>query len=104
MLGLGLAATVAGLTGCEWPSAPPAAPVTPPANPTRPLTLDGAALSAALDTTLRRYLEPTAENPEHPTYAGAVALVTIGGQRVAGAVVGEALRYGRGATLLPESE
>jgi CubicO group peptidase (beta-lactamase class C family) len=104
MLGLGLAATVAGLTGCGRPSAPPAAPVTPPATPTRPPPVDAAALSAALDTTLRRYLEPTAENPDHPTYAGAVALVTIGGERVAGAVVGEALRYGRGATLLPESE
>jgi CubicO group peptidase (beta-lactamase class C family) len=73
--------------------------------PTTPTpSVDGGALSDALAQTLRRYLEPTPENPEHPTYAGAVALVTIGGQRVAGAVVGEAVRYGAGPVLLPPEQ
>jgi hypothetical protein len=32
-----------------------------------------------LATTLSRFLKPTPENPKHPTFAGAVALVSVGG-------------------------
>ena len=72
------------------------------AGPSR--SVDGGALSDELAEALRRCLEPTSENPEHPTFAGAVALVTIGGQRMAGAAVGEALRYGAGPVLLPPEQ
>jgi CubicO group peptidase (beta-lactamase class C family) len=108
-LGLGLATTVAALTGCTdsgdgSPGAGSSADVTPSPSvpPTR--SVNGEMLGEELVATLRRYLEPTPENPEHPTYAGAVALVTIGGQRVASASVGEALRYGAGAVLLPPNQ
>jgi CubicO group peptidase (beta-lactamase class C family) len=94
-----LAATVAAVTGCDTPPANRSAWMPPSPTPTP--TVDGGALSAALATTLTHYLEPSEENPAHPTYAGAVALVTIGGRRIAGAVVGEALRYDAGPTLLP---
>jgi CubicO group peptidase (beta-lactamase class C family) len=108
-LGLGLASTVAALTGCtdtgdESPGAVASTDVTPspPVTPTR--SVDGEALRAELVAALGRCLEPTPENPDHPTYAGAVALVMIGGQRVASAAVGEALRYGAGAVLLPPDQ
>ncbi len=106
-LGLGLASTVAALTGCtdagdESPGAVASTDVTPLEAPTR--SVDSEVLREELVATLRRYLEPTPENPEHPTYAGAVALVTIGGQRVASAAVGDALRYGAGAVLLPPDQ
>ena len=109
VLGLGLVSTVTALTGCtetgdESPSAGASGDVTPsaPVTPTR--SVDGEALRAELVATLARCLEPTPENPNHPTYAGAVALVMIGGQRVASAAVGEALRYGAGAVLLPPDQ
>ncbi len=108
-LGLGLASTVAALTGCaetgdESPGAVASADVIPSPSVTPAPSIDGELLRQELVATLGRYLEPTPENPDHPTYAGAVALVTIGGQRVAGAAVGEALRYGAGAVLLPPDQ
>jgi len=109
VLGLGVASAVAALTGCRRDDSPGPAPTRaassgPTASPTRTRTIDGDALSEALAATLRRYLEPTPENPDHPSYAGAVALVTIGGARVAGAAVGEAVRYGAGPVLLPPEQ
>ena len=101
LLGAGFAASVAALTGCGTATPPPSPARSSSPSPTPLPTVDGVALSGALEATLARYLEPSAENPDHPTYAGAVALVTIGGRRVAGAVVGEALRYGAGPVLLP---
>lgn len=106
MLGLGVASAVAALSGCRrddppGPAATHVAPPVPTTSPTPTRSVYGDSLSEALAVTLRRYLEPTPENPDHPSYAGAVALVTIGGERVAGAVVGEAVRYGAGPVLLP---
>ncbi|RUL94229.1 serine hydrolase [Verrucosispora sp. FIM060022] len=61
-------------------------------------------LSRALTMELTRHLKPTAHNPNHPAYAGAVAYVQVDGKLVARAVVGKALRYGAGPVLLPESK
>jgi CubicO group peptidase (beta-lactamase class C family) len=102
LLGLGLTSTVAALTGCAEPGdESPRATVSSSGSATPTRTVDGAVLREELVATLQRYLEPTPENPAHPTYAGAVALVTIGGQPIASAAVGEALRYGAGPVLLP---
>lgn len=54
--------------------------------------------------TLTRYLKPTKENPNHPTYAGAVALVLVNGREVIRVAVGDALRYGAGPVELPASK
>lgn len=54
-----------------------------------------------LTQTLKRYLEPTPENPKHPGYAGAVALVMVNGKTTVHTAVGEAVRYGAGPVLLP---
>jgi CubicO group peptidase (beta-lactamase class C family) len=53
-----------------------------------------------LAAALSRFLRPTAENPKHPTFAGAVALVTVGGKVKSQAVVGDALRYAAGPVEL----
>ncbi|MGH3545201.1 MAG: serine hydrolase domain-containing protein [Mycobacteriales bacterium] len=50
---------------------------------------------------LRRHLAPTSENPLHPAYAGAVALVAVGGRTTMVAAVGDALRYDTGPVELP---
>jgi CubicO group peptidase (beta-lactamase class C family) len=51
--------------------------------------------------TLRRYLAPTPDNPKHPGYAGAVALVGVNGAVTVHAAVGDALRYRSGPVELP---
>ncbi|MER7471698.1 serine hydrolase domain-containing protein [Micromonospora sp. NPDC000018] len=53
---------------------------------------------------LDRHLVPTSANPEHPAYAGAVALCQVNGTTTARARVGKALRYDAGPVLLPESK
>jgi CubicO group peptidase (beta-lactamase class C family) len=58
----------------------------------------------ALTSTLTRFLRPTPENPRHPTYAGAVALVLEGGSVTARIAVGDALRYRFGPVELPPSQ
>lgn len=133
LLGAGLAAAAAGLTGCAKPTsaswadpAPPsgaAAPGAagagpsataprPAATPTRsaatprpaatPTTVAvaGAPYVSKLTAILQRYLKPTPENPQHPTYAGAVALVMVNGAVTAHVAVGHALRYGAGPVEL----
>ncbi|GAA4437818.1 hypothetical protein GCM10023170_007540 [Phytohabitans houttuyneae] len=50
---------------------------------------------------LERFLKPTKENPKHPTYAGAVALVMVDGKVKAQVAVGHALRYNAGPVELP---
>ncbi|WP_235965543.1 serine hydrolase domain-containing protein [Micromonospora rubida] len=57
-----------------------------------------------LTAVLTRHLAPTSANPDHPAYAGAVALCQIGGTVIARSAVGRALRYGAGPTLLPEAK
>lgn len=64
----------------------------------------GAPYSARLVEVLRRYLTPTSENPKHPGYAGAVALVMVDGTVTTLASVGHAVRYGAGPVDLPESK
>jgi CubicO group peptidase (beta-lactamase class C family) len=60
-----------------------------------------AAYGRQVTDTLRRYLQPTSDNPDHPGYAGAVALVVVDGRTTVHTAVGEALRYGAGPVLLP---
>ena len=57
-----------------------------------------------LNAALSRFLRPTKENPKHPTFAGAVALVSVGGKVKSRAVVGDALRYGAGPVELPPAK
>jgi serine-type D-Ala-D-Ala carboxypeptidase len=107
----GAAAAVTALAGCGspavWGSGPPAAPPTPPppAPPTRtpapPVAED--ALPRRLTAALKRYLAPTDVNPDHPSYAGAVALVLVDGAVRAHVAVGDALRYGAGPVELPRA-
>ncbi|GAA4696963.1 hypothetical protein Prum_063270 [Phytohabitans rumicis] len=69
------------------------------------MTAAGAApYVAKLTSTLQRFLKPTTENPKHPTYAGAVALVMVGGKVTAQVAVGHALRYGAGPVELPAAK
>jgi CubicO group peptidase (beta-lactamase class C family) len=113
--GLAAAATVAGCGPSPAPPSPgPTATGTGPAPTTGgpaggPFT-PGTALRAAADrapyrdrlvATLRRYLEPTPDNPRHPGYAGAVALVARDGEIVVHEAVGDAVRYAVGPTELP---
>ncbi|WP_326549428.1 serine hydrolase domain-containing protein [Micromonospora sp. NBC_01813] len=58
----------------------------------------------ALTDVLRRYLKPTSDNPGHPSYAGAVAVVTVAGRTVARLAVGDALRYAAGPVELPAGQ
>jgi CubicO group peptidase (beta-lactamase class C family) len=107
-LGLGLAAVAASVAGCDNPT--PGRPTSASGGPlasssAQPESTSGTdPLSLALADTLRRYTKPSKENPDHPTYAGAVALVTVGGKTIASAVVGEAVRYATGPVLLPERD
>jgi CubicO group peptidase (beta-lactamase class C family) len=118
VLGVGLAATAATLSGCGerspravWgapasssatPSAAPssAAPSVPPSVPAAPSSNP---LAARLTGTMRRFLVPTPQNPAHPTYAGAVVLVAVNGTTTVHAAVGDALRYKAGPVELPAS-
>src|SRR4051812_49159692 len=56
--------------------------------------------AAPLKAVLTKYLKPTAANPRHPTYAGAVAVVMVGNRVTASIAVGHALRYGAGPVEL----
>lgn len=62
------------------------------------------AVRRRLRDTLTRYLEPTPDHPDHPSYAGAVVLVMIDGVIRAREAVGYALRYGPGPVELPTEE
>jgi CubicO group peptidase (beta-lactamase class C family) len=50
---------------------------------------------------LTRYLRPTQDNPRHPGYAGAVALVAVDGRTTLHTAVGDAVRYQAGPVELP---
>jgi CubicO group peptidase (beta-lactamase class C family) len=118
VLGSALAAAAVAVAGCDAPTAPTegatdpatATGLTGSAVPTATATQQGptpdamAPTAAALTVTLTRYLAPTPDNPSHPTYAGAVALVLTAGRVAARAVVGAALRYGAGPVELPPSQ
>lgn len=133
VLGAGLAAATAALTGCRnevqsaapSPSAAPVARAAPSptqgatstqgATAARPTTLPSKRsatpqMTRHLDYRLRltaeltRHLSPTPANPKHPAYAGAVAVCQVDGVVVAESTVGKALRYDAGPVLLPESK
>ncbi|MFI7545895.1 serine hydrolase domain-containing protein [Actinoplanes sp. NPDC049599] len=58
------------------------------------------AYAARVQNALTKYLKPTPDNPRHPGYAGAVALVVADGQTTLHAAVGHALRYKAGPVEL----
>ncbi|MEU8001377.1 serine hydrolase domain-containing protein [Catellatospora sp. NPDC049111] len=119
LLGAGLAAVGAAVTGCgepprdhtaTWvpPDGTPAgtAPATP--NPTTtpspsasPSPPGQAAYAADVTKTLRRYLPEGAQTLRHDGFPGAVALVLVDGHATVHTAVGEALRYDAGPKLLP---
>lgn len=106
LLGAGAALGVAALTGCaggvEWAEPDGVTrPVPSSGKPTPAPTGPTSAALAALTSTLTRYLQPTTENPNHPTFAGAVGLVLVDGVAGPAVVVGDALRYGAGPVELP---
>jgi CubicO group peptidase (beta-lactamase class C family) len=74
----------------------PAAAVKPPAA--------AAKTTDAVTTVLTKYLKPTPDNPKHPGYAGAVALVLVDGKTTVHTAVGNALRYKAGPVELPASK
>jgi len=125
VLGAGLAAAAAGLAGCgsepsvTWASpeaagavgasggsapspsaASPGASASPSAGPAATTSPAASKLTAEL----ARFLKPTRENPKHPTYAGAVALVMVDGKVKAHVAVGHALRYNAGPVELPAAK
>jgi CubicO group peptidase (beta-lactamase class C family) len=122
VLGAGLAAATAGLAGCgpqpsaSWasPEEAPAAssgaaapPNTAPSSSSPPSpgpTTTASPGASKLTAALERFLEPTKENPKHPTYAGAVALVMVDGKVKAQVAVGHALRYTAGPVELPAAK
>jgi len=117
VLGAGLAAATVALTGCGparqtvWGEpAPSAVPVAGQVtlSPSRsagikPAQTRAAApppYSARVHNALTKYLKPTPDNPQHPGYAGAVALVTVDGKTTLHTAVGHALRYKAGPVEL----
>jgi CubicO group peptidase (beta-lactamase class C family) len=117
VLGAGVSVAAVSLAGCAQraadaaanaasaPTGTPTASASPAATATRSpgvaTVKPKPSLSARLEVTLERFLRPTRENPDHPTYAGAVALVTVDGRPAAHLPVGYALRYGAGPVELP---
>lgn len=126
LLGAGLATTTAAALGActdhrraTWtdPEAEPVAAAVPsdaapPATAqqrtgaTGPGTLAAPAPAPYADAVtgvLTKYLRPTPENPNHPGYAGAVALVAVDGRTTLHTAVGYAVRYRKGPVELPEA-
>jgi serine-type D-Ala-D-Ala carboxypeptidase len=118
VLGAGLAAAAATLPGCGreqrraiWAD-PVAGDVAAPAGPldAAPSTSATAPPAAApagtapyakpVTDTLTKYLAPTRDNPRHPGYAGAVALVMVDNRTTLLTAVGDAVRYRAGPVEL----
>ncbi|XVU28278.1 serine hydrolase [Actinoplanes sp. CA-054009] len=74
----------------------------------RPGTARSAGLSpgpiAALPGIAESYLRPTADHPDHPTYAGATVLAAHHGVVVSRFAVGDAVRYTAGPAELPPEQ
>ncbi|MEU8821622.1 serine hydrolase [Actinoplanes sp. NPDC048796] len=74
----------------------------------RPGTARQAGLSpgpiAALPGIAESYLRPTADHPDHPTYAGATVLAAHHGVVVSRFAVGDAVRYTAGPSELPPQQ
>jgi CubicO group peptidase (beta-lactamase class C family) len=123
LLGAGLATTAAALSGCTdhrkavWaePAAEPAAAAAPGEAPPAAAPLRAgttkptraarrtAPYGDAVTAALTKFLAPTPENPHHPGYAGAVALVAVDGRTTLHTAVGHAVRYRSGPVELPEA-
>lgn len=120
LLGAGLAAVGAAVTGCgetavnrpTWvsPDGAPAtaAPVTPsptatPGPSVSPSPPGQAAYAADVIKALRRHLPDGAQTLRHDGFPGAVALVLVDGRVTVHTAVGEALRYDAGPKLLPSA-
>jgi CubicO group peptidase (beta-lactamase class C family) len=103
---LGVVGATAFAAGCGDASpGPPVARVSSQPSPQPPtVRFDAATVTERVTAELTRFLSRTPENPQHPTYAGAVALVTIAGEPVLHVAVGDALRYGAGPVELPVSQ
>ncbi|WP_203700542.1 serine hydrolase domain-containing protein [Asanoa iriomotensis] len=97
--GGGLETPGAGRAGLGKQGSTPAPSAKPSATTAAPKPTD-TRMSAALT----RFLAPTKENPDHPTYAGAVALVTVGGKVQTEVAVGDALRYKAGPVELAPAQ
>jgi CubicO group peptidase (beta-lactamase class C family) len=123
VLGGGLAAAAATLAGCADRSGPvwtepapvpmadqvtvaPSKAAGTAAKPTPAQTRAAAppAYAARVQNVLTKYLKPTADNPKHPGYAGAVALVLVDGKTTLHTAVGHALRYKAGPVELAASK
>lgn len=100
-LGAGLVAAAAGCSRPE-PALEPASAVAP--LPTTVPSFGQPAYPVFIQQALQKFLVPTPENPAHPTYAGAVALVDVAGVTTAHTAVGDALRYAAGPTELPPAQ
>ncbi|WP_144123820.1 serine hydrolase domain-containing protein [Catellatospora sichuanensis] len=121
LLGAGLAAVGAAVTGCGGPEpgrtpawvepdvAPEAADLIPPsATPTSSPSpsvsakpSNQAAYAADVTRALRRHLPATSQTVQHHGFPGAVALVLVDGRTTVHTAVGEAVRYDAGPKLLP---
>jgi CubicO group peptidase (beta-lactamase class C family) len=60
--------------------------------------------AARVQNALTKYLKPTPDNPRHPGYAGAVALVMVDGRTTLHSAVGDAVRYRAGPVELAASK
>jgi CubicO group peptidase (beta-lactamase class C family) len=115
VLGAGLAVAATALSGCGdnvrtvWAEPASSADQVEPSagkpSPAPPTTTAGDALTTRrIRAVLTRYLKPTPDNPAHPGYAGAVALLTVDGRTVVHTAVGDAVRYKTGPVELPPKQ
>jgi CubicO group peptidase (beta-lactamase class C family) len=75
-----------------------------PPSPSTARSAGPAPYAPAVQAVLTKYLKPTSDNPKHPGYAGAVALVLEDGVNRLTTAVGHALRYGAGPVELPPAK
>ncbi|MFI5934201.1 serine hydrolase domain-containing protein [Actinoplanes sp. NPDC051494] len=86
------------------PTAPAATTAAPRAVPADVAQALAPPYVARVRTVLTKYLKPTTDNPKHPGYAGAVALVLVDGKTTLHTAVGHALRYKAGPVELPAAK
>jgi CubicO group peptidase (beta-lactamase class C family) len=121
LLGSGIAGTAAVLTGCghDATRSGPMGVIEPVAGEqaatsstvgaaqpraAAPVASTTPAAAGMVKAVLTKYLKPTPDNPHHPGYAGAVALVLQDGRPKLTATVGYALRYRAGPVDLPTAK
>jgi CubicO group peptidase (beta-lactamase class C family) len=104
----GIGAAALTLSGCAEPDATPVRwgmpSVSAPPPPVPPASSSAPSFDADLAAVLNRHLTPTPQNPQHPGYAGAVAIAWQDGLPLAAATVGDALRYRAGPVELPAAD